>query len=455
METEKQWVKYAIRALKLKPSIPHWKVSRNEPEVKQIPWEDIDRMPLADGVSYSLDCYSTKRNNNVLICGTPGSGKTRGIIEPQLMMATGSYVISDPKRNLYRKYKHYLEERGYKVSLLDFTDPSHSVHFNPLEYLESTQDILKLAHVLAFANGTMETEPFWDQCVELMLCAAIGLLKDMERPEYMTIENVCLILDNFSKANIVRPLDNVFTEYERECGLTFAYRKYQRVMAFTEKTLDCIRGTAHVKMEAYDTDEISAMLGMNDVKLEDIGKQKYAMFVCVSDMDRSMDTLANIFYDTCMKRLVDYADGECEGYKLPVPVRFLLDDFGTNVHITGFEKMIASVRSRGISVMMVVQADGQMENGYGANAKTIINSCDTYVYLGGLDEVTAGTIAQKCNVPLRKVLFMPVEMCWVIRRGEEPQCRKRLDVGNFEQIRSVECEKHRMVSRDTKEPARG
>ena len=109
-----------------------------------------DTLILAEDQYYSLDSYKTKLNNNVLVVGTSGAGKTRGIVEPNILQATGSYVISDPKGNLYSKYRDYLRNKGYCVKKLDFTDPENSEHYNFFRYIHSTQDIVKISHMMIY-----------------------------------------------------------------------------------------------------------------------------------------------------------------------------------------------------------------------------------------------------------------------------------------------------------------
>ena len=140
----------------------------------------------------------------------------------------------------------------------------------------------------------------------------------------------------------------------------------------------------------------------------------------VSDTDRSLDGLANIFFTQAMNELCRYADKHCKDNCLPVPVRFILDDFATNCKIDEFPRMISSIRSRGISTMLMIQAESQLTEQYGYDGKTIIGNCDTYVYLGSNDVDTAKAVAERCDVSVKKVLNMPVGTNWIFRRGQAP-----------------------------------
>ena len=212
----------------------------------------------------------------------------------------------------------------------------------------------------------------------------------------------------------------LMNEIGRRNSRDFAYKQYLKYRTGAGKTIRSILITANTKLGAFDTVELNRMMGRSEIDFARIGRQKTAIFVVVSDTDRSMDTLANIFFTQAMNELCLYADTECSDQRLPVPVRFILDDFATNCKIVDFPRMISSIRSRGISVMLLLQAEGQLRSSYGNDAPTIISNCDTYVYLGGNDPDTANAIAIRCDLPLRKILYMPVGTNWIFRRGQLP-----------------------------------
>ena len=140
--------------------------------------------------------------------------------------------------------------------------------------------------------------------------------------------------------------------------------------------------------------------------------------------------MANLFFTQAINELCRVAD-EIPGQRLPVDVRFILDDFATNVRIGEFPRMIASIRSRGISTMLIIQAESQLKNAYGEDGRTIIGSCDTYIYLGGNDVETAQNVAQRANLPLSRILYMPVGTNWIFRRGQQPVEARNFDLDTF------------------------
>lgn len=152
----------------------------------------------------------------------------------------------------------------------------------------------------------------------------------------------------------------------------------------------------------------------------------------VSDTDRSMDVLVNLFYSQAMNELCDYADTCCEGSRLPIPVQFILDDFATNARINNFERIISNIRSRGISTMIMLQSEAQLRAAYGENAQTIIDNCNTYAYLGGGGTEQAKVVSQRADKPFNQILNMQLDKCWLFRRGQQPILCDVFDLNSFE-----------------------
>lgn len=394
--------------------------------VKSIVREEFNNSELlvTTDCRYSLNDYFTKLNNNVAVVGGVGTGKTRYIVIPNLKQAVGSYVLSDPKGNLYKEYGRLLENMGYTVKLLDFTHPEKSARYNVFDGIRTTQDILKIAEILVDEKASAGTraDPFWDSMTIILISALIGYILETDY-QPRTIAGIMSLMreggrdDEDSKTS---KLSKRFDRLKNQNPHSWACQMFDNVNASPTRTYDSIRATMAAKFAKLDTRELRTMLNGSDVDFKQIARQKTAVFVTVSDTDRSMDILANIFFTQAMQALCRYADDECADYRLPVPVRFILDDFATNCRIEEFPRMISSFRSRGISVMLLIQSESQLEEYYGYDSRTIITNCDTYVYLGGNDVGTAISVSKRCNKPLSSVMYMPVGSCWVFRRGSRP-----------------------------------
>ena len=397
---------------------------------------DRDMMILAQDQYYSMDSYKTKLNNNVIVVGTSGSGKTRSIVTPDLLQASGSYILSDPKGTLYNTYKDYLKKQGYVVKKLDFTDPTHSSHYNFFKYIKSTQDIVKIAHMLIYQRkATGHLDPFWDEASQLLVQSVIAYLMEQWTEKEQNLHRLLQIIGLSQMEGDMEdhknPLDYLMEDLGKKNEDSYALSMYTKFRVAANRTIRSILISVNARLGLYDTPELNELTNSDDIDISSIGKRKTALFVVVSDTDRSLDGLVNIFFTQAMNELCRCADKECKNYMLPVPVRFIMDDFATNCKIDDFPRMIASIRSRGISTMLMIQAESQLSESYGEDGKTIIGNCDTYVYLGGNDVATAKAVAERCDMPVKKILNMPVETNWIFRRGQAPINGKNFDLEPF------------------------
>ena len=411
-------------------------------------------MILGQDRYYSLDTRKTGLNNNVLVVGASGTGKTRGIVIPNLLQAKGSYIVSDPKGNLYRKYGEYLQNKGYTVKMLDFKTFAPLTRYNPFAYVHDTQDILQVAYMLIHQKkeGSIREDPFWDDAAVLLLTSLISLMRESEKlvakigsrhngdsilsdicREMPNLHNLMRLADLCSvpeDVSYVSGMDKIMRSVEEVAPESFALSQYKKFRVAASRTLRSILITVNAHLGTFDIPGLRRITRTDTVDLPSIGKEKTALFVNVSDTDRSLDGLVNIFFTQAMHELVRCADSQ-EDSRLPVPVRFILDDFATNCMIVDFPKMISSIRSREISAMLMIQSEGQLEQSYERDSSTIISNCDTYVYLGGNDLRTAKAIAERTDLPLKNILNMPVGSNWIFRRGEEPIRGKSLDLEAF------------------------
>ncbi len=385
-------------------------------------------------VYLSKDCHETWNNNNVLVVGTTGCGKTSCMVEPALLQADSSYVVSDPKGALKKKYAPYLESLGYAIYKMDFIHPEKSAHYNPIQYCMTTQDIMKLAHTLTYSleGGNHSIDPFWDETSSILLSALIGYM--VEEESYPAEEkNIIFLLrllesaqrepgkTGFGDSKLGRRLKehDEWMRQNKNKG-SWAYHRFCQLSTAADKTFGTIIVSACSKLAFFDTEELHKMFSDNSINFPDLGTKKVAIFVEVSDSERSMDTLVNLFYSQLINTLCMYADEKCKNNSLPIPVQLILDDFATNTKIDNFDNIISNIRSRNISAMLMVQSEFQLDQGYGVyGGRTISNNCSTYVYLGGMDPKLAEFVAPRMEQDVHTILTMPINMCYVQRRGRE------------------------------------
>lgn len=424
---------------------------------------DCGGMILPNGEVVSMDGIKTRLNNNVIAMATSGGGKTRSVLTPNLLAGVGSYVVSDPKGNLMSKYGSYMKHLGYDIVHFDFVHPERSDGYNPLCYVKTPDEILKLAHYLTYAGKSEFTsaDPFWDKCGELLLSVVIAFMVDAEFPvEKRNFGEIGNLLTHIEADRIMdgerckfdKELDWLRSVYKKKHDREpWCYQQYLKFRMTPAKTMHTILVTIQSNIGALDTPEIHEMMTKPTIDFRRIGQRKTAVFIGVSDTDRSRDILVNTFYSQAMNRLCTFADEECEDSRLPVSVRFMLDDFGTNCRIEGFENMISNIRSRNISATIILQSESQLARGYGSSAHTIMDNCDTLIYMGGNDVNTAEMIAKRADKPLTEILDMPVGTNWLFRRGEKPVHSRSVDLDEYALMPYVYSKRYIPVSEKLKQ----
>ena len=373
--------------------------------------------------------WVTGINNNDLIIGVSGSGKTRGYVKPNLMCASESIIVADTKGTLFREFGSSLEKEGYQVWMLDFVDMVESpMGYNPLSairYDEETdsyneQDIM----MIAAAVCPIETgkEPYWDYAtrmqVEAMIAYVMEALPEREH-HFGSVAKVASLLGS-------DVLQRMFQEWEAVKPDSVAVRKWRMFEKGKEAktTQSCIQLIIAEKLNDFIT--AGAMkFAQHPLQIDfaELGRKKTAVFLNVSDMDRSQDKFLNLVYTQAFHTLCRSADKDYGDGRLKVPVRIILDDFAANTVIPDFDKIISVIRSREIYVSIILQSITQLNSMYGTEkARTIINNCDNCLYLGGQDVETARYISIKLNRPINTILDMPVNEAYLFTRGQKP-CR--------------------------------
>ena len=389
---------------------------------------------LAQDQFISNNTWITGINNNDLIIGPSGAGKTRGYVMPNLLQCSESMVVADTKGMLYREMGASLERRGYRVLLLDFTDLMDSCGYNPLAYIRrdprtgrySEQDIMTLSACLVPIES--EREPFWEQSARMYLASMTAYVLECLPEEEHTLEYVMHLFREAASPNFGK----LFQELGTGDPDSFAYRMYKTYEANkqSERTHASILAFVAEKLNVLSFDGPIRIYSLPDqVDFRALGRERTAVFLTISDTDRSMDRLANLFYTQALHILCDSADNDYPDHQLPVPVRFILDDFATNAVIPDFDRIISVIRSREISVSVIIQSITQLCALYGdARSKTIINNCDNCLYLGGQDVETAQYIGVKANRTAHSILELPLDSAYLFTRGQRCKVVRKFDL---------------------------
>ena len=410
-----------------------------------------DRIILGQNANYSTDPAETGLNNNILAAGAPGSGKTVSIVEPILIETMErSHIIAVTKRRLVYKYAPELIRRGYNLLDLNMVEPgAGNVGYDPLRIVSTYQDISFLAESIVMAdprkNVHTNADPYWDKAAVSLLSALIAYVLRMATIRRPTLTDVINLLGRLEitdcGSSIETTLDGEFERLAARDPNGFAVSCWRTFRNLPTRTALCVFSTLNTTVDGIFTDDIKAMMARdNQVCFRDIADRKTILFVTTSPVNKALHTFCNIFYGQAFKELFEYAEKRPDGM-LPIPVNVIADDFATGSRILDFAEYISIFREKRISCCLLLQSESQLVKMYGPHdAVTIINSCDTYVYMGGQDLETARNVSVKLDAPLEDVLWMPVGKEIIFRRGQKPLFTERYRIQEDERYRRITAE---------------
>lgn len=341
--------------------------------------------------------FNLSRNKHVVVYGGSGSGKTYGFVKPNLYQCHSSYVLTDPKGTLLPETGNLFEKMGYNIYVLDTVDMKNSMHYNPFSYIKQPKDILTLSNVL-YANlkppdaGT-PPDPFFDQAALLWLQATIGYLWYEAPPEEQNIPTLLEILeaddvreDDETYENAV---DMLFAELEKKNPRHFAVKQRKKYKKAAGKTAKSILISVGSYLSPFDIPDVAELVAYDELKFDTYGDagQKSILYVIISDTDTTYNFIPAILFTQMFNVLCYKADKEMGG-KLKTPVQFILDEFANIGKIPGFKILIATIRSRLMSVIMMLQTQSQLKDNYKEAAETITGNCDSSIFLGGQEKST-------------------------------------------------------------------
>ena len=414
---------------------------------------------LAQGQTVSNDTWATGLNNNDLIIGPSGAGKTRGYVLPNILQASESLIVTDTKGTLRQQAGAVLERNGYTFREIDLTDCLRSpCGYNPLRYVRydeqrdrwNEQDIRTIAAAVVPVEN--HRDPFWEYAARMVLESLIGyVLECLPANEHTLISAAKLLAE---MGGLFERLMLELAELDPDSFAVSRYKLYKS-MSKAEKMYASVQGVLAEKLSGLTFDGVSALYNHpKQLGFVDAGWEKNAVFLHISDTDRSMDCLAALFYAQALQALCDFADLGPDN-RLKVPVRLILDDFAAAADscIPDFDKITSVIRSREISVSVILQSLSQLEASYGhARAMTIINNCDHLLYLGGQDVETARYISTKANKSINTVLNMPLDAAWLFTRGQEPKQVQKYDLSQHPRYHGLSHEREIAVSGKEHEP---
>ena len=356
---------------------------------------------LTQHLQMSMNGKLHRRNLLQIIVSGSGSGKTRFLAKPNLMLANASFIVTDPKGEMLRAVGNLFLEEGYVLRVFDLIDPSKSDCYNPFRYIRKDADVFKLIDSFiknTTPKGAKANDPFWEKS-ETALDAALMLYLLHEAPvEDQNMETILYMIENGGAKeeddDYQSPLDLLFEALEEKQPNHIAVRQYHIFKQAAGKTAKSILVSAAVRLASFTLPEIQRITASDDMELGKLGERKQAIFCIIPDSnDASLNFLVGMLYTQAFQELYYQADKVHHG-ALPVPVRLMFDEFANVALPDGYARLQATMRSRNIMSTIILQNISQLKALFKDEWESIVGNADSFIYLGGNEQSTHKYISE-------------------------------------------------------------
>ena len=356
---------------------------------------------LTQHLQMSMNGKLHRRNLLQIIVGGSGSGKTRFLAKPNLMLANASFIATDPKGELLRAVGNLFLEEGYVLRVFDLIDPSKSDCYNPFCYIRKDADVFKLIDNFiknTTPKGSKANDPFWEKSETALDSALMLYLLHEAPPEDQNMETILYMIENGGAKeeddDYQSPLDLLFEALEEEQPDHIAVRQYHIFKQAAGKTAKSILVSAAVRLASFTLPEIQRITASDDMELGKLGERKQAIFCIIPDSnDASLNFLVGMLYTQAFQELYYQADKVHQG-ALPVPVRLMFDEFANVALPDGYARLQATMRSRNIMSTIILQNISQLKALFKDDWEGIIGNADSFIYLGGNEQSTHKYISE-------------------------------------------------------------
>jgi type IV secretion system protein VirD4 len=352
---------------------------------------------LTQNVRLGLDTHKHRRNLNVLVVGGSGAGKSRFYVRPNIMQLNTSFVVTDPKSELLKSTGHLLKKKGYEIKVLNLVNFGESDSYNPFMYIRDDKDVIKLINNL-IANTTpksaRESDPFWTKA-ETALLQALMFYLVYEAPKYEQNFSMIMTMLEYAGAseedeNMESALDMLFGKLELTNPTHIALKQYKVFKKAAGKTAKSILVSCAVRLAAFNLKQIKNITNHDEMDIANLARKKTAIFAVVPDNDSSFNYIIGMLYTQVFQEMYYQAD-HVHGGMLPIPLHVCMDEFSNIALPDEFDKVLSTMRSRGISASIILQNLAQLKGLFKASQsawETIVGNCDSFLYLGGNEKST-------------------------------------------------------------------
>ena len=361
-----------------------------------------NNMILTQNVHLNLNGHVTRKNNNVVVVGGSGSGKSRFYVKPNILQANCNYVITDPAGDLLASTGSFLESQGYEIKVFNLVEMAKSDCYNPFDYIRDDLGVVMMVRCLITNTtppGRKGGDPFWEKSEEALLQALCFYLIHHRPKKYHNFTTVMSLLRaaivDEQHPNAKSTLDRMFDDVEKVDPNSIALKQYKTFKMGAEKTLKSILISCSVRLTVFNLQQIESLTCRDTIELEKMGEGKKALFVIIPSADSTYNFLVSMMYSQLFETLYYIAETKTSNKRLPSRVRFLLDEFANIGEIPDFTKKLATMRKYDISCSIILQNLAQIKTMYKDDWQTILGNCDSFLFLGGQEYETVEYISKE------------------------------------------------------------
>lgn len=400
---------------------------------------DRDILGMTKGGKVITLPRNTRLNQSLAVCGAPGTGKSRSISRNLILQAAKrgeSVIITDTKSELYESTSEFLREQGYIVRVFNLIEMEHSDSWNCLSEVGGSEIMAQTFCDIVLSNTSGDSrDAFWYNA-ELNLLKALVLYVSLEMPpEKRNLGQVYEMLTSENERSLTRIMNSVKREHPNSFTGEMlppspAFAPFSIFMQASETVRTSVIIGLGSKLQVMQAQLVRSITSYDEIDLELPGKQKCAYYCIVSDQDNTFEFLSSLFFSFLFIRLIRYADAYGKGGVLGTKVKFILDEFPNACTILDFTKKCSTIRSRGVSVAVFFQNIGQMRNRYPDDQwQEILGSCDTTVFLGCTDMLTANYFSERLGTASVEVESEARELNTMHITNYTPRFRKTNSLG--------------------------
>ena len=390
--------------------------------------ENPKNMILSKNCRVSMIRPHTGLNNNTLVIGGPGSGKTYNVALPNLLQTYGSYVVIDPTGKIMDASEKLFDEKGYDIKKFNLKDLKESDKYDPFSYIRNKDDMLTFVKCLLTKK---ENDPFWIKAETCLLEALVTYLIKFSRTDDQKISSLFKMFEGAYEdpEMVINRFDKMFAEVEKSdpdnaCSKSYKYFKYS-----SEKTANRIIKDMAEKFSSFNNDAIKDLTSSDDIKIEDLYKRPTVVFIVGNDKDNPYNFLVNVLLSQMLCILYDYKNPDAKN-ESECNIRFILDEFANIGVIPDFSKKINTMHNANISFMIFVQSVKQIKTLYENDWDVIIGACDILIYLRCNDTITVDMLCRNLDVTECELTGLEEDECMVAIRGEKVFFDKKYNVFN-------------------------